>query len=115
MNIRNAVNAALELERQNKTIGTSLGATVRLRTGGETAALLQQYRDDLPMLFIVSRVELDMSGDPAGPLDITVTRAEGEKCPRCWRVVAAVSPAPGLEGLCDRCTAALASPGSLAQ
>jgi isoleucyl-tRNA synthetase len=107
--VRNAVNQALEIKRQDKTIGTSLGARLTVRTGGATAALLDQYRDDLPMLFIVSQVEVDTHGDGAGALEIEVTRAEGEKCPRCWRVVTAVSSAPDTEGLCERCADALST------
>ncbi len=106
--VRDAVNVALEARRQDKTIGTSLGARVSLRAGGDTAALLERYRDDLPMLFIVSHVDLETGGDAAG-LEITVTRAEGEKCARCWRVVPSVSSAAATEGLCDRCVGALSA------
>jgi isoleucyl-tRNA synthetase len=109
MKIREAVNLALEAKRQDKTIGTSLGARVLIKTGGAAAALLQQYRDELPMMFIVSQVELDAAGDQGGALDIEVARADGEKCARCWRVVPAVSTAPDTTGLCDRCVDAVAA------
>ena len=102
--VRNTVNAALEIKRQDKTIGTSLGASVRVKAGGDTARLLESVRSDLAMLFIVSQVELEASGDPAGGIEVTVEKAQGEKCPRCWRTVPATSPETGL---CDRCTAAL--------
>ena len=39
--IRDQVNAALEIKRQDKTIGTSLGARVTLRATGEAADLLE--------------------------------------------------------------------------
>ncbi len=106
--VRDAVNAALEARRQDKTIGTSLGARVSLRAGGDTAALLEQYRDDLPMLFIVSQVDLDTAGG-AGGLEIDAVRAEGEKCARCWRVVPSVSAAADTAGLCERCVDAVSS------
>ena len=102
--VRNTVNAALEIKRQDKTIGTSLGASVRVKAGGDTARLLESVRSDLAMLFIVSQVELETSGDPAGGVEVTVEKAQGDKCPRCWRTVPATSPETGL---CDRCTAAL--------
>jgi isoleucyl-tRNA synthetase len=105
--VRDAVNVALEARRQDKTIGTSLGARVLLRAGGDTAALLERYRDDLPMLFIVSRVDLDTAGDAGTDLDITVTRAKGEKCARCWRVVPSVSADADTQGLCARCVEAI--------
>ena len=99
--IRDRVNAALEVKRQDKTIGTSLGARVTLAAAGETADLLRRHFDDLPMLFIVSQVEIrPTSGDD---LDVVVERAEGEKCGRCWRIVPSVSSEPATEGLCDRC------------
>jgi isoleucyl-tRNA synthetase len=102
---RDEVNRALETARQEKLIGTSLSARVTLTAGGETAALLRRYEADLPMLFIVSQVELDTNG-PDG-VSVSVARAEGEKCERCWRVVPAISRTPGTEGLCDRCIPAL--------
>ena len=105
--IRDQVNAALETARQEKLIGTSLQAALSLTAGGETAALLRRYEADLPMLFIVSQATLDASG-PEG-VSVSVSRAEGSKCERCWRIVPEVSAAPGTEGLCDRCIDALPS------
>ena len=108
IDLRNTVNAALELKRQDKTIGTSLGARVRLRAGGPAAALLESVRDDLAMLFIVSEVEFDTKASTDGEIEVMVERAEGDKCPRCWRIVRATAPDTGL---CDRCTAATAGTG----
>jgi isoleucyl-tRNA synthetase len=102
--VRDVVNAALEARRQDKTIGTSLGARIVVRAGGETARLLASVQDDLAMLFIVSHAELDPTGDPDGPVEVSVEKAVGDKCPRCWRVVRSTD---GATGLCDRCTAAL--------
>ena len=106
MRIRDEVNRALETERQAKTIGNSLGAKVILRASGDDARLLEQNRDDLPMLFIVSQVELH-AGSGDGPLEVGVARAEGEKCPRCWRTVPTVAATGATAGLCDRCVDAL--------
>jgi isoleucyl-tRNA synthetase len=104
--VRDEVNRALEGARQEKTIGNSTGAHVTLRARGETAGLIARYRDDLPMLFIVSAVDVEaVDGEGAG-LEVSVRKADGEKCPRCWRIV------PGLDsstGLCERCTGALGS------
>ena len=105
--LRDVVNVALEAKRQDKTIGTSLGAHVILRAGGQTGALLEQYRAELPMLFIVSQVELRV--DPDAEVDVVVRRAEGVKCARCWRVVDGISSDAGLEGLCERCVGAVAA------
>ena len=40
--------------------------------------------------------------------EVTIERAGGVKCERCWRYVAAVSRDPEWEGLCERCQDALA-------
>ena len=107
LRIRDDVNRALETERQAKTIGNSLGAKVVVKAWGDHAQLLSAYRDDLASFFIVSQAEfMPVSGEGSG-VEVIVSRAEGSKCPRCWRVVAATSTASGTEGLCDRCVDAL--------
>ena len=105
--VRDEVNRVLETARQAKAIGTSLGARVALTAGGETGRLLERYEADLPMLFIVSQVSLDVSG-PEG-VSATVARAEGEKCERCWRVLPSLAGDPEAPGLCSRCVSALAA------
>jgi isoleucyl-tRNA synthetase len=106
LRVREAVNAALEPKRQDKTFGNSLAARVRLSASGDDARLLDQYRDDLPMLFIVSQVDLDIGATTGPPrLEIDVARADGERCDRCWRYV----PARSAEGICGRCQEALAA------
>ena len=106
--VRDDVNAALEARRKDKTIGTSLGAKVTLRAGGETGALLEQHRAELPMLFIVSDVVLETTAADQ-PLEVVVERADGDKCARCWRVVDRISSDAGTEGICDRCIGAIAA------
>ena len=107
--VRDEVNRALEAARQAKTIGTSLAAHVTLRVRGAAAELLQSYRDQLPMLLIVSQLELEPGAGDGPEVEVEVARAAGEKCPRCWRTVPAVSTAPDTLGLCDRCVGALPS------
>ncbi|MGE0359555.1 MAG: isoleucine--tRNA ligase [Vicinamibacterales bacterium] len=109
--VRDAVNVELEKKRQDKTIGANLSAAVTLTAGGEERALLERYAQFLPTLFGVSVVTLAAgTGDER---TVTVTRAEGVKCDRCWRVVPAVSSEPDRSGLCPRCVDALADPVSL--
>jgi isoleucyl-tRNA synthetase len=108
--IRDEVNRALEGARQAKTIGNSTGAHVTVRARGDAAALLARYRDDLPMLFIVSQLDLETANGEGPALDVAVRKAEGEKCPRCWRTVPVIEPATGL---CERCTGALGGSASV--
>ncbi|MGH9347631.1 MAG: isoleucine--tRNA ligase [Vicinamibacterales bacterium] len=111
MAVRDQVNAALEEQRKNKVIGNSLSARVRLAATGAIGALLDEMRRQLPMLFIVSDVALDATA-PGGPegVQVTVERAPGVKCERCWRYVPAVTTGPERAGICDRCVDALAEP-----
>ena len=75
---------------------------------------LKPFAKDLPMLFIVSEVELShgATGPAKAPEEgqpgIAIIRAGGVKCERCWRYVPAVSADPAWAGLCDRCQYALA-------
>lgn len=126
LKVRVAVNAELERLRQAKGIGQSLEALVRLRASGSIGELLEQYRDQLPMLFITSHVEvapLPADAAPAptagsvytdadgGVVHIEVAHAEGVRCDRCWRWVPVVSSQAGHEGVCGRCEDALTALG----
>jgi len=129
LDARSAVNAKLEERREQKQIGSSLQASVTLDVSDPgAAALLKRYADTLPMLFIVSKVtlgptaasapsldsaELAEALKSAGPRDwrVEASPAEGEKCPRCWRIVTSVSSAPDRFGLCSRCVDAMSDGG----
>jgi isoleucyl-tRNA synthetase len=112
--VREAVLAEIEPLRKDKRIGSSLQAKVVIEAGQAQLAFLERYARDLPMLFIVSDVELrrmpaDAGGASDGPaLRVTIDRASGVKCERCWRYVSSVSTDPAWAGLCDRCQEALA-------
>ena len=109
--VRDEVNAALEAQRKGKVIANSLTAKVRLAAQGAIGVLLEQYRQQLPMLFIVSEVALDVGpADAPDEVRVAVERAAGVKCDRCWRYVPSVTTEPGREGICDRCVEALAEP-----
>ncbi|MGE3842843.1 MAG: isoleucine--tRNA ligase, partial [Vicinamibacterales bacterium] len=106
--LREQVNGAIELVRQQKVVGTSLEARVTLRVGTELAAFLAPYREDLPMLFIVSQVSVEPADDEQpDSLTVSVARAEGTRCVRCWRYVSEVAAAEALAGLCERCVDAV--------
>jgi isoleucyl-tRNA synthetase len=105
--VRDRVNLRLEEKRKDRTIAANLSARVVIGAGGDQAALLKQYEPFLPTLFGVSEVELT-SGDA-----VSVERAAGTKCERCWRYVPSVSSEPDRAGLCPRCVEALAEPVSL--
>ena len=87
--IRTDVQKALELARNEKIIGKPLEAKITLHADGELADFLKSEVDALPEIFITSAVEVadgkgEFAGDVAG-LSVTVSKAEGEKCERCWK------------------------------
>jgi isoleucyl-tRNA synthetase len=113
--IRERVLAEIEPLRKNKQIGSSLQAKVILSASEADLAFLEQYAGQLPMLFIVSEVELQPAPLDAAPRGeagphVHIARAGGVKCERCWRYVPSVSADPDWAGLCDRCQHALAEP-----
>jgi isoleucyl-tRNA synthetase len=113
LGVRETVNAALEQKRKDKVIGTSLGARVVLTASGPIAKRLDAHRADLPMLFIVSDLELRLgSADGPDSVSVEVEKAPGTKCERCWRIVPAISTEPEWAGLCTRCVDALAEPAA---
>jgi isoleucyl-tRNA synthetase len=108
--LRERVLAEIEPLRKSKQIGSSLQARVVLSASGQNYDQLAAVLPSLPMLFIVSEVELTRGGSAGAPdaVPIAIERAGGVKCERCWRYVPRVSQAPGSEGLCERCEEALA-------
>jgi isoleucyl-tRNA synthetase len=106
--IRDTVNASLEELRMAKQIGNSLQARVTITASGEDLALLKQYEAQLPMLFIVSELELATASGTEAGCTVAVSRSSGVKCERCWRYVPKVSSDPVRPGICGRCEDALA-------
>ena len=110
MALRERVLAEIEPMRKDKRIGSSLQAKVVLSAPPSELAALAPHRADLPMLFIVSEVELrpgPAGADGPSP-QVTIERAGGMKCERCWRYVRSISSEPAWAGLCERCQDALA-------
>jgi isoleucyl-tRNA synthetase len=115
INLREQVLAEIEPLRKDKRIGSSLQAKVVISAAEAELAFLERHAHHLPMLFIVSEVELrpaptDLEAHAEARPRVTVERASGVKCERCWRYVPAVSSDPAWAGLCDRCQEALAEP-----
>ncbi len=109
--MRTEVLKALELKRAEKFIGNSLEAKVIVHVGGDDSDLLGRYADFLPTLFIVSQAEVN-TREPSGEafrsedvpgLSVTVERAEGEKCQRCWNRSTSVGSFKDAPEVCAKC------------
>lgn len=109
--VRDDVNKALEEARNNKLIGKPLESKIKLFAKGELLDFLNANKDVLPASFIVSQVEVsegegDFKGDVEG-LSITVCKADGQKCQRCWSYSETVGTVEGNDEICARCAAIL--------
>jgi isoleucyl-tRNA synthetase len=110
LTVRDEVLKALEAARQAKTINSSLEAKVVLSAGPALDALLREQAEQLPALFIVSQVEISAAAPGAerpDALTVTVHRADGTKCERCWNYSTRVGRDARWPSLCERCAAAL--------
>ena len=109
LEVRVAVQAALEDQRRDKVIGSSLEADVQIKANPERHKLLDQYVKDLPTIFIVSRVELEKVNHLPHKPDFVaiVSKAKSQKCERCWNYREAVGKDSTHPTLCDRCVEAV--------
>ena len=107
--VRDIVLRALEEARTAKLIGSSLEAHVLLEARRATFELLESYREELRYLFIVSQVSLTLLEAEAGEdIRVTVERAAGAKCERCWNYSTLVGTFTRYPTACERCVEALA-------
>ena len=98
--IKKVVNAAIEIKRSNKDIGSSLEADVEVYLDEEYLKLTKDL--DLSEYFITSKAESKnmINDDNLFKLEeienvkVLVKKAEGKKCPRCWKF---------FEKVCVRC------------
>ena len=110
--VRDDVNKALESARGEKIIGKSLEAKVILHAEGELYEFLTSLTENLKEIFIVSDVEIVNDGNGDNKLDVenlsvSVSKAEGQKCERCWMYSDTVGSDPEDPHICARCAAVL--------
>jgi isoleucyl-tRNA synthetase len=108
--VRRVVTGALEVERREKRIGSSLEAAPKVYVSAADADLLATV--DLAQLAITSDIEVIAGAPPAGAFTLEDTPgigvvpaiAQGSKCARCWQTFAVLDAG----GLCERCADAVA-------
>ena len=107
--VRDDVKKAVENARKEKVIGASLDAEIELFADGEMLDFLKANENELPVIFIASdvRVTEGNGGDFHGelPIGVTVRKASGEKCERCWSYSDTVGKSSDHPTLCARCAA----------
>jgi len=90
--IRKVVNAAIETKRASKDIGSSLEADVKIYLNDDYLKIVKDF--DLSENFITSRAEAKkitndknlFQLEEVKEVKVLVKKAEGYKCPRCWKI-----------------------------
>jgi isoleucyl-tRNA synthetase len=101
------------LKRADKTLGSSLQAAARVFAPASYTEALDGV--DLAEVFITSSGSVEFGDERADAfalldvpgVSVIIERAAGEKCQRCWRVLAEVGTVPGHADLCLRCADAV--------
>jgi len=112
---RELVLECLEKRRNSKLIGGSLDAQVTITVPEPQYSILERYKDQLRYLFIVSNVTLRRKTQEDGTaggiiinvIDVEVTKADGQKCERCWNYSIHVGEDSRYPTVCERCSAVL--------
>lgn len=116
---RGQVLKALEQARTDKTIGHSLDAKVGLRHSAAKPSALHDMSTSDPQrladLLIVSQVtaEADQGAGDAEGLAVSVSKAEGPKCERCWKYDVKVGADHNHPTACPRCAGVLNAAASV--
>ena len=110
LSVRDQALKALETARNEKRIGSSLEAQIRLSAPQSMYPVLERYHDQMRYLFIVSDVVLEKlpASDGDAGLTIEVLHAPGHKCERCWNYSTRVGEDNNYPTVCERCSAVLA-------
>ncbi|MBM3299397.1 MAG: isoleucine--tRNA ligase, partial [Deltaproteobacteria bacterium] len=118
--LRQLVAKALEEGRSSKLIGSSLEAMVRIEAPEEFTRTISAMEDP-EGFFIVSQLEIVSTGPCPEQTDekaaladvrVTVSRADGSKCPRCWIWSPAIGSNPNHPDVCPRCAGVLGESGA---
>ena len=94
--IRQKVNISIEEKRSSKIIGSSLEADVNISLPKNEFEILKTI--DAEELFITSKVKKTLSKEKEKGLIITIKKADGNKCIRCWKIVEKTK-----DNKCPRC------------
>lgn len=117
--VRGEVTRGLEEARNQKVIGHSLDAAIKLSLPSALFETLSHYKEELRAIFIVSRVTLlcdeplndAYQSDKIPNLKVKVAPASGKKCERCWVHDSTVGEDAVHENVCARCAEVLGQSG----
>ena len=109
IDIRVAVNKAIEDVRTQGQVGSSLQAEVVVHAPPQDLALLHSLGDDLKFVMITSAAQ----AVPGAELAVQVMPSAHAKCERCWHWRADVGADAAHPGICGRCVSNLHGAGEV--
>ena len=109
LQVREAVFKKIEDKRNEKIIKHPYEADVFIKySSGELDRILKKFKNEIGEIFIVSHVNCEAADladkDWAAGIEISVEKAVGEKCGRCWKYHETVGRVSAHPTLCERCS-----------
>ncbi len=104
--LRDIVKKSIEEAVSEKLVKTSLECCVTLKCTGEEYSFVKSVEGELKSAFIVSDVKI-VDDASASELAVTISKAEGEKCERCWTYSPTVGQDAEYPCVCARCASVL--------
>jgi len=118
LEVKTAVNKALEQQRADGKIGSSLNAEIVLYCQGELLDQLSALGDELRFVLITSAAELKPIAEASNAIEtevdglqLGVTASAHEKCVRCWHHREDVGSHADHPELCGRCVSNIEGDG----
>ena len=108
--IKELVSKKLEEAREEKLIGQTLEAKVTVSANKENKLyqIIENNKNLIEDVLIVSELELkEDSSIEKEELSVNISRAEGEKCERCWKYTKDVGIDKENPTICKRCSEVL--------
>lgn len=116
--MRECVNAVLEVHRKSGTIGSALEAEVSLYADAKLQAILEPLADELRFVLITSKAEvsaLEQKPESAEATEleglwVDVKKSDAQKCVRCWHRVEDIGQDTAHPEICSRCITNITNP-----
>jgi isoleucyl-tRNA synthetase len=105
LQVRDVALTELEKARQSKLIGKALEAKLVLSGKSDACAVASANQQILRELLNVSQLEVAKSD--SSEIQVTVQKAAGQKCERCWHWETDVGSTPEHPTICARCVTAV--------
>ena len=119
--VKNAVNKAIELKRNEGQIGGALAAEVTLYCDDKLKAVIERIESELRFVLITSKAtvkpiseadEQSLTTEIDG-LKVSVNKTEAQKCARCWHHQPSVGENAEHPELCNRCVTNIQGKGEV--